>query len=133
MVPQQQATSAEVDRWMRRLVGRHPCQRLETGNHRVEPRDSVRLEHAERRQPQGLQVVLQAADIGLADAQVVQQVAGAAAVVRFDRLDVGCVRRFECKRTVTQVAQFGKRALDEAVGGHGFRCRRAALKLRACR
>ena len=119
VLPQQQASGAEIDRWMRRLVGRNPGQRLETGNHRVQPRDCVGLEHAERRQSEGMQVVLQAADVGLADAEVVQQVAGAVAVMRLDRLDVGCVRRFECERAVAQVAQLGKRALDETVGGHG--------------
>ena len=92
MIPKQQASGAEIDRWMRRLVGRNPGQRLETGNHRVQPRDRVGLEHAERRQPEGMQVLLEAADVGLADAQVVQQVAGTVAVVRLDRLDVGCMR-----------------------------------------
>ena len=65
-----------------------------------------------------MQVVLQAADVGLADAQVMQQVAGAVAVMGLDRLDVGCVRRFERDCAVAQVAQLGKRALDETVGGH---------------
>jgi hypothetical protein len=65
-----------------------------------------------------VQVLLQLPDVGLADAQLVQQVARAGAVVRLDELEFVRVFDFEGDGAVTQIAQRGKRALDETVGGH---------------
>ena len=118
VIPQQQPAAAEVDGRMRLLGGRHPGQCLETGDDRIEPGNDVRLEDAERRKPERMQVVLQAADVALAEAQVMKQVPGAVPVMRLDGINVAGVCRLELERAVAQVAEFGKRTVDEAVGGH---------------
>ena len=118
VIPQQQPAAAEVDGRMRLLGGRHPGQGLETGDDRIEPGNDVRLEDAERRKPERMQVVLQAADVALAEAQVMKQVAGAVPVMRLDGIDLAGVCRLELERAVAQVAEFGKRTVDEAVCGH---------------
>ncbi len=65
----------------------------------------MRLEHAERGEPEGVQVLLEAADVLLPDAQVVQQVARAVVEVRLDGVELAGVDGLERERPLAQGAQ----------------------------
>ncbi len=118
VVTQQEPAGPEIDGWWRRVAGGHVRQHLQVADDRVEGRKSVRLEDAQRGEPQRVQVMLQLADVALANAQVVQEVARAVGVSRIDDIDRARMLLGKTDGLVAQVAQRRQGALDESVGSH---------------
>jgi hypothetical protein len=114
VIPQQQRTGMEIDRGFGRGTKAPAGELLQDRHHRVEARHGVRLEYAERRQAQGTEILLQAADVVLADAEVMEEVAGASAMARFDLPQFRCVRLLKLAGAVAQGAELSHQSLQLA-------------------
>ncbi len=101
----------------------------------------MRLEHAERGQPERRQVALEVADVVIADAQVVQQVARARPVDGLDQRQLVGEMLLQARGLIAEEGQRGDQSLEEAdVGFQGHagnpvsvlshQCNRAACRWR---